>query len=181
MEGNNMEITNMNMGGLSKNLFFLSNIGVKKSNFSKTAAKLWSVILALALAGVHAQAATNEPPAKEVEKEPNIVAVFRLDGPVTEVPAEETLSMFGAPGTSLKELVAGLHKAAEDSDVKAVVVMPESTTLGPGQVEELREAMSVVRSHGKPVYVHADSLMMGEYVLGLRGASQHRCCAGQAW
>jgi protease IV len=97
--------------------------------------------------------------------------VFRLDGPLTEVPANDVLEMIGPPGTSLKELVAWLSKAAVDPAVKAVVILPESDWLGPAQVEELRAAMAQVRQHGKEIYVHADSLMMGRYLLAC-GASR---------
>src|ERR1041385_2554161 len=146
----------------------LSNAGVKRTNFSSSSAALWSAILALVLAAP-AQAASDEPPA--TEKDRTIVAVFRLDGPITETSAEETFQLFGLPGTSLKDLVSRLGKAADDPAVKAVVILPESMPSGPAQVEELRAALSLVRSHGKEVYVHADSLVMGQYGLAC-GASR---------
>ncbi|HZQ46440.1 MAG TPA: signal peptide peptidase SppA, partial [Verrucomicrobiae bacterium] len=156
---------------MTKNLSSFSSIGGKGCSF-RSAAVLWSVVLAFLLAGIAVPAAANEPAAqaKEKEKERDVVAVFRLEGHVTEVPAEESFALFGVPGTSLKELVSRLRKAAEDPAVKAVVILPDSVSLGLGQVEELRGAMSLVRSHGKKVYVHADSLMMGQYVLAC-GAS----------
>jgi protease-4 len=43
--------------------------------------------------------------------------------------------------------------------------------LGTAQVEELRAALSVVRGQGKEVYVHAESLVMWQYVLAC-GASR---------
>ncbi len=121
------------------------------------------------LAGTLAQAAPSDTPANETNR--NIVAVFRLAGPLTEVPAEEVFPTFGPPGTSLKELVARLGKAADDADVKAVAILPETMRLGAAQIEELRAAMALVRSHGKEVYVHADSLMLGQYLLAC-GASR---------
>ncbi len=153
----------------TNNRFCAARARVEKSNFPSASAVLWSAVLALMLAGTRAQAAPGEQPANE--KERSIVAVFRLDGPLTEVPAGEAFPMFGPPGTSLQELVARLGKAMDDSAVKAVVILPESGTLGSAQVEELRAAMSLVRSHGKEVYVHAESLFMGQYVLAC-GASR---------
>src|SRR5882672_773958 len=153
----------------TNNQFSLSSDGFERSNFPKASAVLSSVVLALVLAGTLAQAAPGQQPA--TEKERSVVAVFRLDGPLTEEPPEETFPMFAPPGTSLKELVARLGKAADDSAVKAVVILPESALLGPAQVEELRAAMAMVRSHGKEIYVYADSLMMGQYVLAC-GASR---------
>lgn len=136
-------------------------------------AVLWSVGLALFLARTAPAAAPAEPATEpSVEQKPrSIVAVFPLDGPLTEVPPDETLQMFGPPGTSLRELVARLGKAAADPAVKAVVILPESPWLGSAQVEELRAAMSLVRQHDKELYVHADSLMMGQYLLAC-GASR---------
>src|ERR1043166_6695864 len=130
---------------------------------------LGSVGLAfLLLAATGAAAAPAGPSADE--KPGSIVAVFRLNG-LTEIPADSTFELFGEHGTSLKELVGRLNKAATDSTVKAVVIMPESPALGPAQVEELRQAMADVRKHDKEVYVYADSLMMGQYVVAC-GASR---------
>jgi len=152
----------------TNNQFSPSRAGVQRSNLP-AAAVLWSALLALMLAGTPAQATLDEQPAKE--KDRSIVAVFRLEGPLAEVPAAEIPPVFGPPGTSLKELVAHLGKAADDSTVKAVVILPESALLGPAQVEELRAAMSLVRSRGKEVCVHAESLSMAQYVLAC-GASR---------
>jgi len=116
------------------------------------------------LTGVRAPAASTEPPA-------HIVPVFRLDGMLTEVPVEEPFPMLGPGGMSLKELVARLDKAANDPAVKAVVILPERASLGSAQVEELRNAMSLVRRRGKELHVHASSLLMAQYVLAC-GASR---------
>jgi len=101
----------------------------------------------------------------------SIVAVFRLNGPLEETPSREEFALFGVPGTSLKELVERLQKAARDPDVKAVVILPESEAPGSAQVEELRAAMAAVRAQGKEVYVRADSLLMPQYILAC-GASR---------
>src|SRR2546430_2555551 len=98
----------------------LSSPGVERDTFPATSAVLWSAILALMLMlAAPAQAAPDEPPAPATEKERTIVAVFRLDGPITEVSAEEAFPLFGLPGTSLKDLVSRLSKAADDPAVKA--------------------------------------------------------------
>jgi protease-4 len=70
----------------------------------------------------------------------------------------------------LNELATRLRKAAADARVKAVVILPESLP-GSAQVEELRAALEVIRQKGKEVYVHADSLLLGQYVLAC-GASR---------
>ncbi len=99
------------------------------------------------------------------------VAVFRISGPLGETPADEDLPFFGVAGTSLQELVARMKRAAEDPNIAAVVILPETLFLDLAQVEELRQAMALVRDHGKDVYVHCDSLLTGEYALAC-GASR---------
>jgi protease IV len=153
----------------TKNDSCRSSIHYKATRPMTPRAVLWCAVLGLTLAGGRAAAAPAEDTADE--KPRVIIPVFRLDGPVTEAPVEEAFPMFATPGTSLKDLVARLSKAAVDSAVKAVVVVPESMMLGSAQVEELRAAMALVRSHNKEVYVHADSLMMEQYVLAC-GASR---------
>src|SRR5271157_3405106 len=101
------------------NLFSSSRPGVGKRNFPVALAVLWGTVLALALAGAPAQATVGEAQANDTEQ--NVVAVFRLEGPLTEAPAAEDFPLFGQPGTTLQELVAALGKAANDSAVKAVV------------------------------------------------------------
>ncbi len=135
----------------------------------------WRAVLALALAAAIPWAAlgdqsTNATTTTNLTNS-SVIAVFRLDGELTEAPVDESFPMFNEPGTSLKELVARMDKAAHDPDVKAVVIMPDNASLGIAQVEELRGEMSKVRSLGKDIYVHGDSLMMAQYVLAA-GASR---------
>jgi protease IV len=128
----------------------------------------FSALMALLLAGTSTQAASGSKAAEE--KKASLVAVFRLNGPLTEVPGEEEFPLFSLPGTSLKEIVERLAKAAEDPAVKAVVILPDTESIGLAQVEELRAAMSLVRGRGKDIYVHAESLTMAQYALAC-GAS----------
>src|SRR5438445_1052609 len=110
---------------------------------------------------------------KEEKKESSkaTIAVFRLAGAITEAPADETIFFASSKAVSLKDLVARLKQAAEDNAVKAVVILHEGGAVGSAQKEELRQAMAKLRSAGKEVYAHADSLSMSEYVL-LAGASR---------
>jgi protease-4 len=154
----------MNKNGLS-----FPGFGIQQRSVALAAALLWSIGLALLLTGNRVAAADADQQAEE--KQRNIVPVFRLEGPLTEVPGDDVREMLGQPGMSLKELVARISKAAADPAVKAVVILPESSQIGPAQTEELRAAMSLVRSHNKEVYVHAESLMLGQYMLAC-GASR---------
>src|SRR5947208_15670945 len=118
-----------------------------------------AILALLPLTGACAEA---DAPGKKKEQTPAggtpRVAVFRLAGPVTESPADDTFSLGGASAVPLKDLVARMKKAADDPAVKAVVLLPEGGSLGLAQTEEVRQAMRRVRSAGKGVYAHADSL-----------------------
>src|SRR5438067_13521278 len=101
----------------------------------------------------------------------SVIPVFELTGEVTETPPDEMAALFGAPGVSLRDLVARLRKAADDSNVKAVVVTIDGGSLGLAQIEEVRQAIQKLRDAGKNVYANADSLSIGSYVL-LCGATR---------
>jgi protease-4 len=163
MEGNNGETMST-----TKSQSFRFPASGKKHIFVPGAA-LSSLVLSLMLGAAGAAlAATGDEPE---EKPRSVVPVFRFEGEITEVPEEESFPLFNLPGTSLKELVEHIGKAAQDSAVKAVVILPESAALGQAQIEELRAALALVRKQGKDVYVYADSLVMGQYLLAC-GASR---------
>ena len=124
---------------------------------------LLSAIATVSLVSTSAHAAADDPPANG--KPRTVIPVFRLDGTLSEVPADQTFAMFGAPGNSLKEVVARISKAAVDPAVKAVVILPDAAEVGLGQIEELRAVLALVREHEKPVYVQADSLSLHQYLL----------------
>ena len=76
--------------------FTPSHGGNRPRTAPAAAGVLWSVVLAVMLAATRAPAAPSEQTAKAApgeqtieEKPRNVVAVFRLDGPVTEVPADD--------------------------------------------------------------------------------------------
>src|SRR5215217_1282590 len=69
-----------------------------------------------------------------------IVAVFKLESAVTESPGGD-LSLFGKQPTSLRDLTSRLNKAADDANVKAIVLLAEGGSLGSAQVEEVRQAI----------------------------------------
>jgi protease-4 len=106
------------------------------------------------------------------------IAVFRLSGEVRETPEDAGFAeLFGPPPLSLKDIVQRLSKAADDKNVKAVVIFSEDAAVGPGQVEELRQAMQKLQAAGKDVYAHVDQLTTQSYVL-LCGASRLSCVPG---
>ncbi len=129
-----------------------------------------SLLLALHVSSLPLLAADDSTSSRGGAGKPTI-AVFSLTGPITETPTDEGLPLLTPLGTSLRELADRIKRAGDDPDVRAVVLLPESVWLGQAQVEELRQVLSQVRSHGKEVYAHADSLMTADYALAC-GASR---------
>ena len=127
---------------------------------------LTALVLALLLAPMLALAPAARADEKQTSPAAPTIAVFKLDGPVTESPPDEMSAIFGGEkGVSLKDLVAHLRKAADDSNVKAVVFTSEGGDLGLAQVEEVRQAIQHLRAKGKDVYAHCDSIGMREMAL----------------
>jgi protease-4 len=127
--------------------------------------RLLACLAILACAPLVAFAAETKPAKKPV------IAVFSLAGEMAEQPADEMLTLLGSPGPSLRDVVTRMKKAADDPDVKAVVVLAEGAQMGFAQTEELRQAMQKVRAGAKDVFAHSDSMLMGQYVV-LSGASR---------
>src|SRR3954451_11323136 len=109
---------------------------------------------------------------KDKKADKPTVAVFRLDGAVTEEPkGDDTFSLGADRLLSLKDLIERLDKAAGDANVKAIVLLADGGTMGTAQREEFRQALAKIRAAGKDVYAHADELHMGDFAL-LSGATR---------
>ncbi len=114
------------------------------------------------------------------EKKPGTIAVFDLSKTITDQPAPDD-PLFGTIGAeSLLALTTRIEKAAEDSDVAAVVLLMGGEGVPMGQIEEIRQAVDRVKAN-KPVYAHADSLTTGTYAL-MAGATRLSVSpTGDAW
>lgn len=129
----------------------------------------FSYLVTMALLPWIAYDVTQAKEEKEFSKP--MVAVFSLHRPVTEAPAGDDF-LFGSIGAEpLKDLVARMNKARDDERVKAVVLLIGGTSLGYGQIEEIRRVMDQIKSAGKEIHAHADSLSTRDYVLA-SGASK---------
>jgi protease-4 len=99
------------------------------------------------------------------------IAVFALEGSVTEKPGSID-PLFGDPNSeSLQSLVRRINEAVGDDDVQAVVLIAGGATPGRAQTEELRAALARLEDAGKPVYAYAESLTTDSYAL-LCGATR---------
>lgn len=97
---------------------------------------------------------------------PKIVHV-RLAGAMNESPPAGDFAMLlgeAKPNTFL-ELIRKLDKAAADEDVRAIAFTLDAPGVGLSQVMELRDAIRRLRTVGKEVYCHAESLGLGGYLI----------------
>lgn len=106
------------------------------------------------------------------------VAHFKLNGPLVEKPQGDMGFSFGIEPKSLKELTERIDKAGKDAAIRAILVTYESPSMGLAQVEELSQAM---KNAGKPVYVHADSLSTGTYLLSTGASHISVTPTGEVW
>ena len=127
------------------------------------------ISLSLCVLSLVQPAPAAEPATKQKDAKATI-AVFDLHGPVMESPSQDPFLMMEQP-VALRDLARRMRKAADDANVKAIVVLTDGMAAGSGQNEELRQAMAHLRSKGKDVYVHSDSMNLGQYALAA-GASR---------
>ena len=98
---------------------------------------------------------------------PTSVAVFGLGGAVSEGPGGGDLSslLSGTAPESLRSLVSRMDRAGRDKQIAAVALLYNGPVVGSAQLEELVSAVDRLRETGKPVYLLAESMGTGGYVL----------------
>ncbi|MGO9112577.1 MAG: signal peptide peptidase SppA [Thermoguttaceae bacterium] len=102
-----------------------------------------------------------------------VIAVFAFDGPILEKPQGEEFPLFSTiQPPSLRDIVARMKKAKDDKNVKAVVLLLDEVELPLAQSEELRQALDGIKSAGKQVYAHVDSVLMTRSLALVAGASR---------
>ena len=100
----------------------------------------------------------------------SIVAVYDLDGPVSESgqgePSMLDLAMETSRPLTLHDLSRSLGKAAKDDAVKAVVLDADGAELDFAQIQEIRRHLSALRAAGKDVWMYTEHLSNGTALLG---------------
>jgi protease-4 len=92
------------------------------------------------------------------------VAHFDLGDGVTERPAG--FSIFAQQDTiTLRSIIERLHNAAQDSEIRAVLVTLGTAEIKLAQAQELRDALSDIRKAGKRSFVYADAYDLGGYTI----------------
>ncbi|MEM7154762.1 MAG: signal peptide peptidase SppA [Myxococcota bacterium] len=102
------------------------------------------------------------------EVAPKTVLELHLDRRLGVEGAEDPLaSVLGAGGPTAQQVLAALHRAADDDRVVGVVAHIDGTSHGMAVVEELREAVLAFRATGKPAIAFSETF--GELGPGNQG------------
>ncbi len=138
------------------------------------ALKHLSLVLAVCLVALPQLRADEDTKKEETKKDAKaVIAVFNFDGPIVEKPQGEEFPLFSAAQpASLKDLVERLQKAKDDKNVKAVVLLLDEVEVPLAQSEEIRQALDGIKSAGKQVYAHVDSVLLTKSMALLAGASR---------
>ncbi|MEJ2702252.1 MAG: signal peptide peptidase SppA [Sedimentisphaerales bacterium] len=129
------------------------------------------VVLVLVLGAVPAVSVgqTSATGQEQVAPAP-VIAHFHLSGVVSESPVVDPFGLAAGEVPSLKSLVSRIDKAADDDQVKAVVLTFNQMSIGFGQIQELRAAIDRVKAADKKVYVHTGTLDTLSYALLCAGS-----------
>jgi protease IV len=93
----------------------------------------------------------------------NSVLVLRLDGDVPEKTPVEIPFLSGAQTLTVTDVWMTLRKAAADSRIKALVVLPEGLGGGWAKAEEFRADVEQFRKAGKPTYAYLRTPQSRDY------------------
>jgi len=136
--------------------------------FSRDRSLLIIVALATLIFGplsTDSQAQTSASKQGETTSATSIIAHFHLSGMLSESPVVDPFGLMAGQVSSLKTLVGQIDQAADDDQVKAVVLTYDRMSLGLGQLEEMRAAINRFKAAGKKVYVHAEGMYTSSYSL----------------
>ena len=135
---------------------------------------IWVVLLMLCIAASptanllakeSAKGSTGTKPTSTDKKESRKVrlAHIKLVGQLPESPGK--MSLFGDLGVDLRKTIARLDKASKDNTIEGVVLEIGPASLSRGKLNEIRQAISRVRSSGKKVFAQLESAAGSQYLL----------------
>lgn len=91
------------------------------------------------------------------------VASIEISGSLTEKAASPGL--FGELEKTMTQMVRRLDRAANDNEIKGVLLKIRSPDVGRGKVEEIRAAIARVQAKGKPVVAQLQTAMPADYMI----------------
>ena len=96
----------------------------------------------------------------------NSVLALRVAGSLPDyTPDDPFKKFFGGPDQSLSGLVMQFKKAKVDNRIKAILLDVDTSGIGWGKAEEIRDAIADFRSSGKPVYAYIEFGLNKEYYI----------------
>src|SRR5690242_8119386 len=96
----------------------------------------------------------------------NSVLALRVAGSLPDYTPDDPLKkFFGGPDQSLSGLVMNFKKAKVDKRIKAILLDIDTSGVGWGKAEEIRDAITDFRSSGKPVYAYIEFGLNKEYYI----------------
>src|SRR5262245_17352343 len=96
----------------------------------------------------------------------NSVLTLRGAGELPDyTPDDPFKKFFGGPDQSLTGLVMQFKKAKVDKRIKAILLDVNTSGVGWGKAEEIRDAITDFRSSGKPVYAYVEFGLNKEYYI----------------
>jgi protease-4 len=93
--------------------------------------------------------------------------ILRLEGAISEKPGADMPFPFlgGSAPPTVTDVWRSLKKAAVDSRIKAVVLMPRGLGVGWGKLQEIHADLLAYKKSGKPLFVYLRSPRTPEYFL----------------
>src|SRR6185295_18315186 len=96
----------------------------------------------------------------------NSLLTLRVAGSLPDYsPDDPFKKYFGGPDQSLTGLVMQFKKAKVDNRIKAILLDIDTSGVGWGKAEEIRDAITDFRSSGKPVYAFIEFGLNKEYYI----------------
>jgi protease-4 len=95
----------------------------------------------------------------------NASLYLKIRAPFRELERTDLFTQFLEPPPTLRETTDAIRKAAGDSRVRTLVIMPEAAGALWGQLQELRSALDGFRASGKPITAYLEYGGAQEYYL----------------
>ncbi len=107
-------------------------------------------------------------PLSALGDEGDVVALFKLKGPLAEAPGAFGLGplLGGKAPTNMFDLLKKLRQARTDNNVRAVIFDIQESALGLAQIQELRSQFEALRAADKDVLIFCEALGNGTLLLG---------------
>jgi protease-4 len=119
------------------------------------------LVAALGIALLWAALRKGEPTIRD-----NSVLTLRVAGALPDYSPDDPFKRyFGGPDQSLTGLVMQFKKAKVDKRIKAILLDVNTSGVGWGKAEEIRDAIADFRSSGKPVYAYIEFGLNKEYYI----------------